>query len=114
MIDFHNTKAFEPFHTDTAAVTGKRLETGAATARDLSLTCKCCVLEGDPVDTGDRVLGSAVARNVSITILKKNWPDHLGPQVGDAFTIPRLGTVKVAKQPFVTDTEFTVECIFSR
>lgn len=114
MLDFENTAAFEAFHTDTAAVTGKRLETGAAAARDLSLTCRCCLLEGDPVDTGDRVLGSATARIVSVIILKKNWPDHLGPQIGDSFYVARLGTFKVSKNPFQSETEFTAECVFTR
>jgi len=114
MLDFENTAAFEAFHTDTAAVTGKRLETGAAAARDLSLTCRCCLLVGDGADISERSVSAGAGFNVSVSILKKNWPDHTPPQKGDIFTVENYGAMSVISTPFQTASEYQVECYFKR
>ena len=114
MLDFDNTAAFEVFHTDTAAVSGKRLEPAASAARDLSLTCACCLLVGDGAEISERSVAAGAGFNVSISVLKKNWPDHTPPQKGDIFTVANYGAIKVVSTPFENATEYQVECFFKR
>ena len=66
MIDFNHTAAFNPFFSDTVTVAGRRLEQGASVARDLKLSCKCCVLIGDGMEITERATAAGAALNVSI------------------------------------------------
>ena len=114
MINFDHSPAFEPFFSDTATVTGRRLEQGASVARDLKLSCKCCVLVGDGLEITERATAAGAALNVSIIIQKSDWPDHTPPQKGDVFTVEKYGSMHVIATPFQNLTSYRVECYFKR
>ncbi len=96
-IKLDNPAAFAPLHTDVAAVSGKRYENSVT--RSLSLSCRCCVLIGDYMDTGDRSPGAKSALDVTIELCKTEWPDHTPPQKGDVFTVADHGTMIVRGRP---------------
>ena len=114
MIDFHHTAAFEPFHSDTVTVTGRRLEPNASVVRDLKLSCKCCVLVGDGMEITERATAAGAALNVSIFVQRADWPDHTPPQKGDVFTVENYGPMPVIATPFQSSTLYRVECYFKR
>lgn len=82
----HDT-AFAPFYDATAIVSGKRRETGASAARDLSHTVPCCVLGGDLVDVSNNAGAPAIERSYTVMLRRADWPDHMPPQPGDALSI---------------------------
>ena len=109
---FNFKKAFEPFHTDTAVVSGKRREDGVT--RDLKLTVACCVLVGDIVDVSDKGFAAGASFEVRIEIFKTNWVDHLPPQKGDVVNITGYGDMTVTAQPFDAADSYQLSCVWMR
>ena len=110
MIDFENSSAFTPFHTETAIVSGKRRENGAT--RDLGFACCCCLLVGELADTSDHSFGSKSSFESSIDVMKSNWPDHLPPQKGDVFEFVGRGSATVSKRPVESSGFYVINCLF--
>lgn len=112
MIDFDNSDAFRAFDTDHVVVTGKRYENGVT--RDVKLSCSCCLLIGDVIETNDRAFGVPDVFDSSVEIFKANWPDHTPPQKGDLLDFGTQGSATVTRVPIESATTYVINCVFKR
>lgn len=88
-------QATAPFYRHLAAVTGARRETGASASRALSLSVRCCVLGGNPVDAATGSGAPSDAREYSVSVRQADWPDHLPPQTGDVVAVDGFPSMRV-------------------
>lgn len=109
-IDFSNNAALKAFHGDTAVVTGKRREGGST--RNLGLTCRCCLLIGELLETSDHSFGAKAYRECSIEVLQSEWPDHMPPQKGDVFCFEGRGSATVTNLPSNLDGTYALKGTF--
>jgi len=103
--------AFDVFYRETVSVTGTRLETGAAAARELRLTIpRACVVEGELADLPANAGAPAGQRMYTVMIRAGDWPDHLTPRRGDSVTSRDYPAMRVADVLFDAG-EWRLTCI---
>lgn len=109
-MELEHPEAFDPFFDETAVVTGKRKDAGAAAARNLKLKVPCCVVGGAKGEVLNGAGSETVGNVFSVIVRRSEWPDRSAPQEGDTVTIEGYSEMGVERVGPLVRGEWRLVC----
>jgi len=103
-MDFDFPAAFTPFFDETAEVSGTRRESGSSISRTTAVYLPCCVLGGESSEANTGANAAPAGSEYVVLVRRRDWPDHLPPQIGDTVKVDGYSDMRIAAAPYLDGT----------